>query len=95
MQKKVKYFHSLWHDENWIEKNVTDKEEYDFSGMDSLNTFTDTHPAVMKNRIEITNLKFNPDTSNIKKSLVHSLLDLIEKLTGYRIGEYKNYKIIK
>ena len=94
MQKKVKYFHSLWHDEHWIEKNVPDKEEYDFSGMDSLNTFTDTHPAVMKNRIEKTNLKFNPDTSNIKKSLVHSLLDLIEKLTGYRIGEYKNYKII-
>jgi len=95
MQKKVKYFHSLWHDENWIEKNVPDNKEYDFSRMDSLNPFKDTHPAVMKNRIEKADLHFSPDISTIKKSFTHILLDFIEQLTGYRIGEYKNYKIIK
>ena len=95
MQNKIKFFHSLWHDKNWINKNVPDRTEYDFSGMDSLKPFDGSHPAVMQNRIDKSNIIFNPETSKVKKGFIRNLMELIERITGYRIGEYKNYKIIK
>jgi len=95
MQKKMKYFHSLWHSKDWIDENVSDKSEYDFSEMDSLELFTGTHPSVMKEQIKKSDIQFNPTKQKIKKGFKRSFLDLIEKITGYRIGEYKNYKIIK
>ena len=95
MQKKIKYFHSLWHSKNWIDENVSDKTEYDFSGMDSLELFSGSHPSVMKERVAKSHIQFNPIKQKTKKSFKRYLLDLFEKLTGYRIGEYKNYRIIK
>jgi len=95
MQKKIKYFHSLWHSKNWIDENVSDKTEYDFSEMDSLELFSGSHPSVMKERVAKSNIQFNPIKQKTKKSFKRSLLDFFEKLTGYRIGEYKNYRIIK
>ncbi len=94
MQKKMKNFHSLWHSKDWIDENVSDETEYDFSGMDSLELFSGSHPTVMKERIEKSSIQFNPKIQKIKKGFKRSFLDLIEKLTGYRIGEYKNYRII-
>ena len=95
MQKKVKYFHSLWHSKDWIEKNVPDKVEFDFNTTETIKTFQGTHPRVMDNRTKECVSNFNLDTKEIKKSFVRKLLDLTEQLTGHRIGEYKNYKIIK
>ena len=74
---------------------VDDKTEYDFSGMDSLEFFSGSHPSVMKERVAKSHIQFNPIKQKTKKSFKRSLLDLFEKLTGYRIGEYKNYRIIK
>jgi len=95
MQVKMKYFHSLWHNKRWIEKNFSDAEEYDFSQMDSIEPFSGSHPAVMKERIEKSNIRFSISSRKIKKGFRRSVLDVIEKLTGYRIGEYKNYRILK
>ena len=95
MQKKMKYFHSLWHSKNWIDENVSDKTEYDFTGMDSLELFSGSHPSVMKERVAKSHIQFNPIKQKTKKSIKRYLLDYFEKLTGYRIGEYKNYRIIK
>lgn len=95
MQKKMKYFHSLWHSKDWIDENVSNETEYDFSGMNSLELFSGSHPEVMKERIEKSSIQFNPTKQKIKKGFKRSFLDLFEKLTSYRIGEYKNYTIIK
>ncbi|MCJ7552753.1 MAG: hypothetical protein MUO34_02605 [Ignavibacteriaceae bacterium] len=95
MQTKVKYFHSLWHSKDWIEKNVPNKVEFDFSTTETIQAFTGTHPKVMENRIKNQVSDFKLDSQIIKKGFKRNLLDLIEKLTGYRIGEYKNYKIVK
>ena len=95
MQKKVKYFHSLWHSKDWIEKNVPDKVEFDYSTTETIETFQGTHPRVMDNRTKECVSNFNFDIKDIKKSFVRKLLDLTERLTGHRIGEYKNYTIIK
>ena len=95
MQKKIKSFHSLWHSKDWINKNVSKEVEYDFSGMDSLEVFNDSHPEVMIEWINKSNIKFNPPTEKIKMDLLRRVLDFIERISGFRIGEYKNYKIIK
>ncbi|HNQ60909.1 MAG TPA: glycosyltransferase family 2 protein [Bacteroidia bacterium] len=93
-QEKQKYFHKLWHDDDWLEKNVSSHDEFDYSGIDSLALFRGTHPMVMKNRISEKNWKFEFDPLNKKLSLKSRFKMKLEEYTGWRIGEYKNYKII-
>ena len=94
MLKKVKYFHSLWHSDKWIEKEVGESEEYDYSHMNSLEPFTEIHPEVMLERVKNSSHKFDYSPIRIKKGFKRVVLDLFEKRTGIRLGEYKNYKII-
>ena len=94
MMAKVKDFQKLWHDSNWIEKNIGNSDMFDFSEVDSLGLFQDTHPEVMKPLIE--NLNWHFQLNQIKKSLSlkKRVLAFVEKLTGARLFEYKNYKIV-
>lgn len=94
MQQKQENFNKLWHDDEWVEKNVPKRNEFDYSAINSLSFFNESHPNVMKNRIEQTNWKFDFDLSFKNYSLKDRFKLFIENLTGYRIGEYKNYKII-
>jgi hypothetical protein len=90
MQQKQIAFGSLYHDSDWVEKEIAKANEFDYSTIDSLELFNGTHPAVMKKRIDQKNWKFDFDVS--KKN--YSFKERIKRLVGYRIGEYKNYKII-
>jgi len=94
MQAKQKYFHSLWHDEKTVEKMVSDAERFDYSKIDSLAVFKGTHPAVMQKRIAEKNWTFDFDPTKKKLSAKHLLFNKIEKLTGWKPGEYRNYKVI-
>lgn len=93
MQGKQESFNKYWHDDQWMEKNVAKRNEFDYSGIDALRKFNGTHPAVMQTRIDRINWKFDFDLSQNKFKLKDKLKRLIEKLTGWRPGEYKNYKI--
>jgi hypothetical protein len=93
-QEKQKSFHKMWHDDEWVKKNVSAKNEFDYSNIDSLKKFTGTHPAAMTDRIQKKNWKFDHDPSVKNLSLKTSVLHFVEKITGWRIGEYKNYKSI-
>jgi hypothetical protein len=95
MQNKVKYFHSLWHSKDWIEKNVPDNVEYDFSTMETIKPFSGTHPKVMEFRVKHQVSDFKIEKQKINKGFIRLLLDFIERTTGYRLGEYKNYTIIR
>jgi glycosyltransferase involved in cell wall biosynthesis len=92
MQGKQESFNKYWHDDQWMEKNVAKRNEFDYTGIDALRKFTGTHPAVMQARINRINWKFDFDLSQNKFKLKDKLKRLIEKLTGWRPGEYKNYK---
>lgn len=86
----------FWHPDKWIKKNITDKENFDFyKNIDSLEVFKESHPAVMQKRINRKNWKFDYDISFNKSSLKEKVKKIADKLIGWRIGEYKNYKIIK
>jgi hypothetical protein len=93
-QEKQKSFNKYWHNDQWMQKNVGDATEFDYSGIDSLKPFLGQHPQVMKERIDRKNWHFNFDPSKKKMGMKNKLLYLIEKISGVRIGEYKNYKII-
>lgn len=90
-QAKQKTFNKLWHDDEWMKKNVANSDLFDYSQIDSLAHFTGTHPMVMQERINAINWKFTFDPTHKKLSLKNYLLYKIEQLTGWRIGEYKNY----
>lgn len=96
MQKKYETFQKLWHDDEWIEKNVQKVDEFDYSNIDSLFKFTGTHPSVMHERIKKMNWQFSFDpTKGIKLSLRLRILNWLEKKWGLEIGKFKTYKIIR
>ncbi len=94
MMAKQQSFHRMWHDDNWVDKHVPKGEQFDYSGIDSLVKFTGSHPKVMQPRIKRINWNLGFDPSHKKYNLKLWVLYAIEKLTGWRMGEYKNYKKI-
>ncbi|MES2132236.1 MAG: glycosyltransferase family 2 protein [Bacteroidota bacterium] len=93
-QAKQENFHKMWHDDEWMKKNIAEVEEFDYSQIDSLEEFNGTHPSVMKQRVSSANWNFKFDRSQIKISTKDKFLLLIEKTTGWKVGEYRNYKVI-
>lgn len=95
MRKKQKESSVYWHDDQQMEKIISSPDYYDFSGFDSLEKFTGTHPAVMLDRIERKNWVIDLDVTKKKFSFKNKVLYHFEKLTGMRPFDFKNYKIIR
>ncbi len=95
MRKKQKKTAEFWNDDRQMEKIKASPDYYDFSGYDSLERFTDTHPKVMLDRIERKNWIIDLDVTKKKFTLKNFLLYHFEKLTSIRLFDYKNYKIIR
>jgi hypothetical protein len=93
-QAKQENFHKMWHDDEWMKKNIAAVEEFDYSKIDSLEEFEGTHPKPMQERVSKAEWKFQFDPSQIKLSAKDKILLAVEKTTGWRIGEYKNYKLL-
>jgi hypothetical protein len=93
-QAKQENFNKLWHDDEWVKKNVAAAEEYDYSNIDLLAEYQGTHPAVFSKRIREAKWPFDYSDSKVKRNFKYRLLYWIERLTGWRAGEYKNYKSI-
>ncbi len=94
MQRKQEDFNKLWHDDEWIDKNVPKAAEFDYSKIDALKKFEDTHPAVMSERIKRRNWKFDFDLSKSKLKAKDKLKRFFESI-GWDFGQYKNYKLLK
>jgi hypothetical protein len=94
MQAKQRSFNKFYHTDNWIEEHIAKSEEFDYSNIDALRKFDGTHPKVMTERIEATNWKFDHDLSKNYFGLKDKMKRFAEKYTGWRPGEYRNYKII-
>ena len=96
MAKKQLEFHKLWHDDKWVEENIPKVDEFDYSNIESVAKFEGTHPKVMEQRLKRLNWKFSFDpTRRSIPSLRRRILEVVYKKTGWHIGEFKNYKLIK
>ncbi len=95
MQKKQENFHRLWHDDQWLEDNIVQASTFDYSRIKSLKKYQGNHPKVIANRIAQKNWQFDHDISSNSYTTKDKIKRIVEKYTGYRIGEYKNYKILR
>ena len=92
MNKKIKSFEKLYHGKNHVTEN-----EFGFKKIWGLKEFKGNQPEILKEWVKNNTHNFNlmdlPKAYGIKEwDLMIS--DFIESVTGYRIGEYKNYKLI-
>lgn len=90
-KEKEKNFHKMWHDDQWMKEHVKEEEEFDYAQIDSLEKYTGAHPLVMQNRIADKNWEFKYDASKTKVKLKDKVLLWVERMTGKRLFEYKNY----
>lgn len=93
-QAKQQNFHKMWHDDVWVKKNISAADEFNYNNIDILEEYKQSHPAVIANRIKNSDWSFTYDKTKAKLKSKYKFLFFIEKLTGWRIGENKNYKII-
>lgn len=87
---------NLFYKKDAVESSLPEVAEFDYGNADCLKHFSGTHPAVMLPRIQAVNWKYSFDPTKVKSthSLRRRLLQKLYELTGIRIGEYKNYKIL-
>lgn len=95
MQDKRKEWNRFYFNDQWIEQNVAKADEFDYSQVDSLIRFEETHPQVMRDRIQRKNWKFDHDVTKRSYAPKEHIKRFISLVIGYRIGEYKNYRLIR
>lgn len=97
INNKVRNFNQFYRDEQWMEENMPTHFEFDYSNADRLVPFEGTHPKVMEQRIAAQNWPIQIDAKAIrnKMSFRRKLLQMIEDVTGWRVAEYRNYRLIK
>lgn len=97
LQGKIRNFNQFYQTKDWVEQNFPVQETFDMRNADRLVRFGGTHPKVIQNRIAATNWTFDEDLTKRtpKMNLKRRILQKIEDLTGIRLFEYRNYKIVK
>jgi len=95
MQNKAIGVGKYWSEEGYDEQKVKfDENEFDYTNIDVLRKFTGTHPAVMLERISRMNWKFDYDISRNNIKWKDRFKNMLEKITGKRFFDYKNYRTI-
>jgi len=94
-QYKRDNFGILWNNDQDAVEQEEKQALFDYiKDADVLAPFKGTHPAVMQKRISEKNWETTFDLSRKNLSAKDSLLYKIEKITGHRLFDYRNYRII-
>lgn len=94
MMRKIKNMGHYWNEHEQALQKIK-QEDFDFGNeYDSLEKFKETHPLVMTDRIGKQNWKVEIDTRKKRLSVKNRILHSIEKTTGKRLFDFRNYKII-
>ena len=96
LNNKVRNFTQFYHDDAWLAENVPADYEFDYGNAERLTTFEGTHPAVAIPRIQAQNwpFDFDPKVLRSRMSVRRKILQKIADVTGWHIGEYKNYRLL-
>jgi len=97
INNKVRNFNQFYQEERWMEQHMPANFEFDYNNADRLLPFTGSHPEVMKTRIKAQNWPMKLDAEAIRKKMTirRKVLQWIEDISGWRLGEYRNYKLLK
>ena len=93
-RKKAEQMGAFYKSEEEV-KRALDQRKYDWDSVDRVIEFTGTHPLVMIPKVKAQNWEyvFNPAKAVWEKK--DRIMQPIEDLIGFKIGEYKNYKLIR
>lgn len=94
-QARSRHFHRWWHPDEWVEQRFPDGVPFDYGLSGRLSVFTGTHPAVMEERVRSArwDFSYNPEQAR-SLPLPHRILNFIEDKTGWRLFEYRNYRLL-
>ncbi|WP_410220520.1 glycosyltransferase family 2 protein [Pedobacter sp.] len=95
LNQKVRNFNKFYtQNDQWIDNTYPEATDFDYGNADELFKFTGSHPSVFSSRVKNGNWKFNFDPTHLKNKMPfrRKALAWIEKITGIRCFEYKNYK---
>ncbi len=97
MQKKIDEVSNYYIGESTIQsRKKIDQAVFDYEcNYDLLERFTGTHPMIMNRRINHLNWQIEVDLNIKKLKFRYRLLHWFEKLTGIRLFEFRNYRLIK
>lgn len=94
MQKKQEDFNKLWHDDEWVNRNIKSAQEFDYSSkVKKLSRFKGEHPEVMQARIKSKNWHFDMDISYNRLSIKDKIKLALKKYLGLDFS-YKNYRLV-
>lgn len=94
MKQKLYQTGRLWHSDEEMNAFLQSGDYFDYNDFDSLSRFEETHPVVMQQRIAKKNWNVNLDVRRKKFSFKNKVLYFIEKKTGKRLFNFRNYKIV-
>jgi hypothetical protein len=96
MLKKNREFVNLWDNQHISIEDIDESQLYDYmQWVQQLGKYTETHPAVMSERIARLNWNFEYDLKKNHFTFKDKLRLFCEKNFGWIPGEYRNYKILK
>lgn len=97
MQQKRMSFNKMYGSDEWIAGHIPQAttEEFDYTGIDYVKRFEGTHPAVFQPRVNAMNWKFEKDPAENTMPWKYRVMHFIERITGKRFFEYRNYKKIE
>ena len=101
MKQKQIALDSLHHDRTWVDTHHPDKTVvYDYGSLRTLARFTGTHPTVMHDRIArkdwtVVERPGSRDKHEHERLGTRLLTFLEDRILHTRIGEYRNYVLIK
>jgi hypothetical protein len=96
LNNKVRNFTQFYHDDAWLAENVPVDYQFDYENAERLTLFEGSHPSVVQARVARMQwpFQFDPKVLRDKMSFRRKVLQQIEDWTGWRIGEYRNYKLL-
>ena len=94
VKSKMRNFNAFYYSGDKLEEKLDKLTDFDYSAISAVSLFHGTHPKVMQDLMNRLNWHVQIDERKIKFSLKDYLLFWFEKKFGYRLFEYKNYRII-
>lgn len=95
MNEKMRKFVFFYKDHSYHKENFQSEAEYNYYNIERVKAFEGSHPAVMQPVIDQVDWVFDPKKIHKNLSLKDRLAYMIEDRIHHRIGEYKNYIIVK
>jgi hypothetical protein len=94
IKEKMSSFHALYQTGKELEAEIRKVSNFDYSEIDAVKKFDGTHPKVMEKLINSLNWHVQLDAHITKHKPKDFILFHFERITNYRLFEYKNYKIV-